>query len=167
MARWIFALAFALVCYGNGAACVESFVNYPSWRLIGASEFLAYHRFIGPRVMGWLVAPALLGTLCTALLLQWRPTAIPRWPVVVAVTLQLMIWISTAMIQFPIQQELAAHGFSGPLVDRLIDTNVWLRRVPFGVCLVVFVWMAARVADGRGPTIQREGLRSARRLHPE
>ena len=37
MARWIFALAFALVCYGNGAACVESFVNYPSWRLIGAS----------------------------------------------------------------------------------------------------------------------------------
>ena len=66
MARWIFALAFALVCYGNGAACIESFVNYPSWRLIGASEFTAYHAFIGPRVIAFLVAPALSGTVYRA-----------------------------------------------------------------------------------------------------
>ena len=85
MARWIFALAFVLVCYGNGAACVESFVNYPSWRLIGASEFMAYHAFIGPRVIAFLVAPAMLGTVCTALLLRYRPAAIPLWPVWAAV----------------------------------------------------------------------------------
>ncbi len=144
MARWIFALAFALVCYGNGAACLESFVNYPSWRFIGASEFIAYHRFIGPRVIGWLVAPALLGTLGTALLLRFRPAGIPRWTVWVAVACQVVIWTSTATIQWPIQQELAAHGFSAPLVDRLIETNWWLRRVPYGICLGVFVWMAAR-----------------------
>jgi len=148
MARWIFAIAFALVCYGNGAACIESFVNYPSWRLIGASEFTAYHRFIGPRVMAFLVAPALLGTLCTALLLRWRPATIPLWPVWVAVALQMVIWISTATIQWPIQVELGAHGFSAPLVDRLIATTWWLRRVPYGACALVFLWMAARVRPG-------------------
>ena len=146
MARWIFALAFVLVCYGNGAACVESFVNYPSWRLIGASEFTAYHAFIGPRVIAFLVAPALLGTVCTALLLRSRPAAIPLWSVWVAVALQMVIWLSTATIQWPIQQDLHAHGFSAPLVERLIETNLWLRRLPYAACAVVFLWMAARVA---------------------
>ncbi len=145
MARWIFALAFALVCYGNGAACIESFVNYPSWRLIGASEFTAYHAFIGPRVLAFLVAPALLGTLCTALLLRLRPAAIPLWSVWVALALQIIVWISTATIQLPIQLELGAHGFSAPLVDRLIETNWWLRRVPYAACGIVFLWMATRV----------------------
>lgn len=146
MARWIFALAFALVCFGNGAGCLESFVNYPSWSLIGASEFKAYHAFIGPRVVAFLVAPALLGTLFTALLLRARPAAIPLWSVWLAVGLQAVIWLSTATIQLPIQFQLAAHGYSAPLVERLIDTNLWLRRVPYGVCLVIFVWMAARAS---------------------
>jgi hypothetical protein len=146
MARWIFALAFVLVCYGNGAACVESFVNYPSWRLIGASEFMAYHAFIGPRVIAFLVAPALLGTVCTALLLRTRPAAVPLWAVRVAVALQLVIWLSTATIQWPIQQDLHAHGFSAPLVERLIETNLWLRRLPYAACGVLFLWMATRLA---------------------
>jgi hypothetical protein len=151
MARWIFALAFALVCYGNGAACVESFVNYPSWRLVGATQFTAYHAFIGPRVIAFLVAPALLGTACTALLLWSRPAAIPAWPVRAALGLQLVVWASTAAIQWPIQRHLAAHGFSAPLMDRLMDTNLWLRRCPYAACALLFVWMAARLsrpADG-------------------
>ena len=151
--RWIFAVALALVCYGNGAACVESFVNYPSWRLIGASEFLAYHAFIGPRVIAFLVAPAVLGTACTALLLRSRPAAIPVWPVWVTLGLQIVVWLSTAAIQWPIQQDLHAHGFSAPLVERLIVTNFWLRRVPYGACAAVFLWMTARLAgpeSGRG-----------------
>jgi hypothetical protein len=36
-ARWIFVIALALVLYGNGAAFVESFVNYSSWHLIGSA----------------------------------------------------------------------------------------------------------------------------------
>ncbi|MEO5820870.1 MAG: hypothetical protein ABIT71_10215 [Vicinamibacteraceae bacterium] len=146
MARWIFVLTFALVCYANGAAGIESFVNYPSWRLIGASEFMAYHAFIGPRVIAFLVAPALLGTVCTAMLLRWRPVAIPRWSVWIALGLQAVVWLSTATIQFPIQVELGAHGFSAPLVERLIETNWWLRRLPYAACLAVFLWMASRVA---------------------
>ena len=121
-------------------------MNYPSWRLIGASEFMAYHAFIGPRVIAFLVAPALLGTVCTALLLRSGRRRFRVWSVWVAVALQMVIWLSTATIQWPIQQELHAHGFSAPLVERLIETNLWLRRLPYAACAVVFLWMAARVA---------------------
>ena len=38
---WLFLITFALIFYGLGASFVESFVNYPTWRLIGAGEFLA------------------------------------------------------------------------------------------------------------------------------
>jgi hypothetical protein len=150
MARWIFVIAFALVFYGNGAAFVESFVNYSSWHLIGADEFLAYHHFIGPRVLALLVAPALLGTVFTVLMLWQRPAAIPLWAVWAAIGAQAIVWVSTATIQVPIQLQLSAHGQSLPLIERLIVTNFWLRRIPYAVCAGLFLWMAGRALDPVG-----------------
>jgi hypothetical protein len=142
--RWIFVIAFALVLYGNGAAFIESFVNYPSWPLIGSDEFVAYHQFIGPRVLMFLVAPAFLGTVFTVLMLWRRPAVIPSWAVWAAVAAQVVVWISTATIQVPIQFQLSATGQSHELVERLIETNFWLRRIPYAVCAGLFLWMAAR-----------------------
>jgi hypothetical protein len=147
--RWIFVTAFALVFYGNGAAFVESFVNYPSWPLIGSDEFIAYHRFIGPRVLTFLVAPAFLGTVFTVLLLWARPAGIPLWAVWAAIAGQAIVWVSTATIQVPIQLQLSAHGLSLELVERLITTNFWLRRIPYAFSAGLFVWMAAK-AIGEG-----------------
>ena len=150
--RWIFVIAFALVFYGNGAAFIESFVNYPSWPLIGNGQFVAYHQFISPRVLAFLVAPALLGTLFTVLMLWSRPAAIPLWAVWAAIGTQAVVWASTAAIQVPIQLQLSAHGVSLPLIERLIETNFWLRRIPYAVCAALFLWMAARAigaGDGR------------------
>ena len=147
--HWIFVVAFALVFYGNGAAFVESFVNYSSWHLIGRDEFVAYHRFISPRVLSLLVAPALLGTVFTVLMLWARPAAIPLWAVWTAITAQAVVWLSTATIQVPIQVQLSAHGQSVELIDRLITTNFWLRRIPYAVCAGLFLWMASK-AVGQG-----------------
>ena len=147
--RWIFLIAFALVFYVNGAAFVESFVNYPSWHLIGADEFIAYHRFITPRVIAFLVAPALLGTVFTILMLWFRPVTIPVWAVWAALAAQVIAWISSATIQIPIQMQLSEHGLSGELIDYLIKTNFWLRRIPYAVCAGLFLWMAAQ-AIGAG-----------------
>ena len=152
--RWIFVIAFALVFYGNGAAFVESFVNYPSWQLVGSDEFIAFHRFIGPRVLTFLVAPALLGTLFTVLMLWFRPAAIPSWAVWAAIAAQVVVWVSTAAIQVPIQLQLSAHGLSLDLISRLIETNFWLRRIPYGVCAGLFLWMAVKAIGG-------ESVRSA------
>jgi hypothetical protein len=149
MPQWTFALAFALVLYGNGAAFVESFVNYPSWYLIGADSFAAYHQFIGPRVIAFLVAPALLGTVFTIALLRFRPATIPLWAVWVAFALQTIVWVSTATIQIPIQLQLGVQGAAPALLDRLIETNWWLRRIPYALCAALFVWMAVRAITPR------------------
>ena len=144
-ARWIFLSAFALVFYGTGAAFIESFVNYSSWHLIGRDEFIQYHQFISPRILTYLVAPLLLGTVFTVLLLRFRPPAVPIWAVWVAIALQAIVWASTAAIQLPIQIQLSAHGLSLPAIERLIATNFWFRRVPYGLCAGLFLWMASRV----------------------
>lgn len=147
--RWIFVIAFALVFYGNGAAFIESFVNYPSWPLIGSDEFVAYHRFLSQRVLMFLVAPAILGTLFTILMLWSRPAVIPLWAVWAAIAAQVVVWISTATIQVPIQLQLSAHGLSLELIERLVETNFWLRRIPYAVCAGLFLWMGAKAVGAR------------------
>jgi hypothetical protein len=143
--RWTFVLAFALVFYGTGAAVMESFVNYASWHLIGPEEFVAYHRFISPRVLTFLVAPLLLGTAFTILMLWSRPDGIPVWAVWAAIAAQAVVWVSTVTIQLPIQFQLSDQGLSVALVERLIATNFWLRRIPYAICAGLFLWMAAQV----------------------
>ena len=152
MRWWIFVMAFGLVFYGNGAGFIESFVNYPSWHLVGANEFVAYHQFISPRVIAFLVIPALAGTVCTLLMLWWRPVVVPRWSVWAALATQVIVWGSTVFIQIPIQLQLGSHGVSAELIDRLIVTNFWLRRVPYAICALLFLWMsvqAVRAGEGR------------------
>ena len=138
---WLFLFSFALVFYGMGASFVESFVNYPTWRLIGANEFRAYHQTLSPLVIGYMVIPMLITTILTILLLWFRPTPIPRWAIGLAVVLQLIIWVSTVAIQLPIQVQLSRGGLSLPLIERLIFTNWWLRKVPQIINALLFLWL--------------------------
>lgn len=138
---WLFLITFALIFYGLGAASVESFVNYPTWPLIGPNEFRAYHRALGPLIIGYMVMPMLVATLLTILLLWFRPATIPGWMVWLALALQLVVWISTFTIQLPIQGQLSAEGLSLPLIDRLRVTSFWLRRIPHTANAFLFLWM--------------------------
>ena len=138
---WLFLITFALVFYGMGAAAVESFVNYPTWPLIGANEFRAYHRALGPLIIGHMVVPLLVATLLTILLLWFRPGSIPRWMIWLALGLQVVTWVSTFTIQLPIQGQLSADGLSLPLIDRLRVTSFWFRRVPHIANAFLFLWM--------------------------
>ncbi len=137
----LFVITFALVCYGMGAASVESFVNYPTWPLIGAQEFRAYHRALSPLIIGYMVIPLLVATMLTVSLLWFRPTFIPRWMIWLAILLQLFTWVSTVTIQLPIQGRLSADGLSLPLIDRLRMTSFWFRRVPHTANALLFLWM--------------------------
>ncbi|HEX6278519.1 MAG TPA: hypothetical protein VFZ49_00770 [Pyrinomonadaceae bacterium] len=138
---WLFLITFALTFYGMGASFVESFVNYPTWRLIGSAEFVAYRQALSPLIIGYMVIPLLVATILTLLLVWFRPQPIPRWAVWVSVGLQMISWISTAMIQIPIQMELSANGLSLPLIDQLIFTNFWYRKVPQVINVILFLWM--------------------------
>ena len=148
---WLFLITFALVFYGMGAASVESFVNYPTWPLIGANEFRAYHRALGPLIIGYMVIPMLVTTILTILLLWFRPASIPRWMVWLAIVLQLVVWVSTVTIQLPIQGQLSADGLSLPLIDRLRVTNFWFRRVPYIAKCISFSVDDVRIATRKSP----------------
>ena len=138
---WLFLIVFALVFYGMGASFVESFVNYPTWRLIGADEFRAYHQALSPLIIGYMVIPMLITTFMTVLLLWFRPAPLPQWAIWLSVLLQLIVWFSTAAIQLPIQMQLSRDGLSLPLIERLIFTNWWLRKVPQIMNAVLFLWL--------------------------
>lgn len=142
---WLFLVTFALVFYGLGAASVESFVNYPTWRLIGINEFRAYHRALTPLIVGYLVIPMFVATILTILLLWFRPASIPRWMVWLAIALQLVVWVSTFTIQLPIQGQLSADGLSLPLIEHLRVTSFWLRRVPHTANAFLFLWMISEL----------------------
>ena len=138
---WLFVVTFALMFYGLGASFVESFVNYPTWPLIGAAEFKAYHQALSPLVIGYMVVPMLVGTSLTLLLAWLRPAPIPSWAIWLSVGLQLVVWVSTAAIQLPIQFQLSSDGLSLPLIQKLISTNFWFRKIPQVINIVLFVWM--------------------------
>jgi hypothetical protein len=141
----VFMIAFALVFYTTGAAFIEGFVNYSSWHLIGPAEFQAFHKFITPRILALLVVPAALGTVFSIFMLWCRPASIPIWSVWLVIALQMALWISSATIQIPIQLKLQTRGLSIPVVDQLIVTNWWLRRLPYGVTAALFIWMMIKV----------------------
>jgi hypothetical protein len=60
------------------------------------------------------------------------------------------VWVSTVTIQVPIQIQLSHQGLSVDLVERLITTNFWLRRIPYAICAGLFLWMAAQVIGASG-----------------
>ena len=156
LSNWLFLITFALAFYGMGASFVESFVNYPTWPLVGPNEFRAFHQTLGPRIVRVLVIPLMVLTVLTALLLWRRPAPIPRWAVLLSLAIQVMVWIATFSIHIPIQMELSANGQSLPLIDRLIVTNWWLRRIPHLINSGLFLWMMSlllreRTADDERP----------------
>ncbi len=145
---WLFLITFALICYGTGSSFVESFVNYPTWPLIGEAEFRSYHQALGPLIIGYMVIPLLVATVLTVLLLWFRPAPVPRWAIWLSVILQLVSWVSTAAIQLPIQFQLSSNGLSLPLIEQLIFTNWWYRKVPQIINSVLFVWMMSLLLRG-------------------
>ena len=155
---WLFLATFCLIFYGMGASFVESFVNYPTWRLIGANEFRAYHNAVSPLVIGYMVIPMLVGTVLSIVMLWVRPIQIPLGAILAAVILQLIIWVSTATIQLPIQFQLGADGLSIPAIERLIFTNLWFRKVPQVITSALFVWMMYTVLRERVGTPSSESL---------
>ena len=142
---WVFLMAFALVCYGTGSSLMESFVGYSSWHLVGSAEFTQFHRFISPRILTYLVAPLVLGTVFSILLIWFRPAAVPAWAVWASIGLQAIVWVSTVTIPAPIQLRPSVDGLSLPLIARLIVTNFWLPHIPSGLCAALLSWVGSRI----------------------
>jgi hypothetical protein len=125
----LLAAQLALACYLCGLVWVVQLTIYPLFARIGRAEFTAYHAAYTNRIT-WAVGPAMLAELALAALMVFRAPASPwAWT---GGGLVALVWLSTACLQVPLHNRLAARGPEPALVARLAATN-WLRTAAWTV----------------------------------
>jgi hypothetical protein len=80
--RNLFLALCAVALLDTGAHITQSFVNYPTWYLIDAGNFPAYHRAITIRAVVFLLVPRVVEIMIGLIVLRFRPKAVERWVVV-------------------------------------------------------------------------------------
>jgi hypothetical protein len=125
----IFSIYILFSFYVFGGGIVNSLVAYRTWRWVGAEEFPKFHHVDSKLIIPLFVVFFFLSFIPQILLFWFRPIAIPRWVIFLALLFNLITLISTVTIQIPIQTELD-KAFSFDLIERLISTDMMYRRIP-------------------------------------
>jgi uncharacterized BrkB/YihY/UPF0761 family membrane protein len=125
----IFSIYILFSFYVFGGGIVNSLVAYRTWRWVGAEEFPKFHHVDSKLIIPLFVVFFFLSFIPQILLFWFRPIAIPRWVIFLALLFNLITLISTVTIQIPIQTELD-KAFSLDLIERLISTDMMYRRIP-------------------------------------
>lgn len=133
-------VAFALTFYCLGTTYFEAFVNYRTWGFIGSLEFPSYHRALTPLVIKVMLIPIAVYVACLLALVLSSETVVPRFALVASLVLVLAAVLSSIFIQIPIQRAFDRDGLSTALLQRLIATDLALRKVPLG--LNALLWLA-------------------------
>ena len=152
--RFFFLTMFALVFYLVGASFVQSFVTYPTWRFVGRNEFAMYYHELAARIVRVMVLPGVLEIVLSVALVWLRPRAIPRWPVATVVMLTMMRFVSTAIAQTQVQNELQVGGPSPEMIDRLVRIDYLTQAVSIARA-GLYVWMMSLVI---GESLQSDRL---------
>lgn len=118
-------LFFFLSFYCFGAGMMDSFVVYHSWKFVGAAEFARVHQESSVRIVQVFVSATLMMTVTTIVMFWKRPHYIPRKWVWIAFIAEIVSWVSSALIQIPIQGQLS-QGRDEAALSRLIATD-WVR----------------------------------------
>lgn len=101
-------------------------VHYPLYANVGREQFPEYEA-LHNRMTTWVVGPAMLVELVTAvMLLKYSPNASSTlaW---MGLGLLIVSWVSTAALSVPAHDVLTA-GFSEGAYRKLVNTN-WIRTV--------------------------------------
>jgi len=145
-ARWTTPVFFGLAFYTFGAAMMDSFVVYHTWRFVGDTEFVKMHIASGSRIVPFFVIPTLVMTVFLILQFWHRPKAVSRTLVWIALFSTIIPWLSSAFIQIPMQIELD-KGKNEELLNLLILTD-WIRVIPtFVLVIVVFTMVKKSIAS--------------------
>ena len=128
-----------------GAILIVQVVHYPLFSGVGAERWAAYEAAHQTRIT-WVVGPAMLLELGTAVALVWmRPTGLPLWMLWSGLALVGVIWASTAFVQVPLHTTLMV-GFDGDAHARLVGTN-WIRTAAWTLRTGLVLWMTALLLD--------------------
>lgn len=142
--RVVFLLQIASTLLMTGIIWFVQIVHYPLFARVDAAGFMRYEAEHATRT-GWVVGPLMCIELATAALMlmpQLRPAFIGKASAWTGLLLVLLIWASTAFIQVPLHNRLAA-GSDAVVIARLVSTN-WIRTIAWTLrSLLVLSWMAS------------------------
>jgi hypothetical protein len=142
---WILVLNLASTGVMIGIIWFVQVVHYPLMGLAGHQGFGMYARAHG-RLTAVIVAPPMLLEAGTgALLLVWRPAAIPAGAAWAGLGLIALLWASTAFLQVPQHDTLSRH-WDAAAHRRLVRTN-WLRTVLWTTRGILVLWMLVRLLE--------------------
>lgn len=122
----VFGLYIFCSFYMTGVIWLIQLIHYPSFKDIGADEFVAFHRRHS-KAMSILVGPIMIAELVTSLILasQFKTFFEIFWLIQVAMTAAL--WFLTFLVSVPIHKRLE-QSKQDPLLRQLVKTN-WPRTV--------------------------------------
>jgi hypothetical protein len=141
-------LYFFLTIYSFSGGAVHGIANYSAWKLIGAGDFPAVHKYVDRRIFRVYVPFFLLTALLNIVLIWFHHPAVSTTLVVIAAVLNLFIWIITIAVAIPIHKQLD-RAKSVELIDRLVAVHLYLRLIPGLILMIVTAAMmdqAFRVA---------------------
>jgi hypothetical protein len=153
--RNLFLVLCVVALLDTGAHISQSFVNYPTWHLIDAASFPAYHWAITIRAGVFLLAPRVVEIVIGLTVLRFRAIVVQRWVVVLGIGLAFGALLSTALIQRPIHAQLDIQGNTPELLSRLIATD-WIRNVPEFARSALYVWGLSRIVNERPSRVRRD-----------
>ena len=106
-------------------------VHYPLFAKVNAAEFSTYEQ-LHQQLTTWVVAPLMFAELGAAIwLAAVRPASVPSWQIWLGLALVIAIWLSTAFLQVPAHEALAAE-FSSEQHAKLVSTN-WIRTIAWSL----------------------------------
>jgi len=127
---------FFLTIYSFSGGTVHGVANYSAWRLIGAEDFPAVHKYINRRIFLVYVPFFFLCVLVNILLIWFHHPAISTRLVVIAAVLNIFIWVVTARLAIPIHKQLDGAK-SVDLIDKLAVVHLYLRVIPGLILMIV------------------------------
>jgi hypothetical protein len=142
--RLLFLLLFAVVFFQTGAHISQAFVNYPAWQFIDLESFPSYHRVMTSGALRVLLLPRVIELVLGIIVLCFCPRVVKRWMLGLGVALTLCAFLSTVLIQLPIQRQLGTVGNTPELLAQLRSTD-WLRQIPELLRAALYFWMMSGV----------------------
>ena len=125
------AVAWVLV----GLIWTVQLVHYPLLRYVDEDSWKACHERHAARIT-WLVGPLMPLEVILAGLLLVRAPSPATW---LGAALVAVVWLSTALLQVPLHQQLA-DGFDAVAHRRLVRSN-WIRTVAWTLRGALAAWL--------------------------
>ncbi len=119
-------------------------VHYPLFANVGADQFKTYEE-LHQRWTTWVVGPAMLIELGTAILLVKNPPAESATLAWVGLGLVIVIWLATGLLSVPAHNSLTIEYTTGAY-RTLVSTN-WIRTVAWTTRGILVLAIAHRAMN--------------------